>query len=55
MNYEILSGVKTLVDRYSAPNYVGLVYRKWVTQLQNPEQLMDRSGRLNPEMVPNFV
>ena len=32
-----------------------LEYRKWVTLLQTSEQLMERSGRISPQMVPDFV
>ena len=55
LNSEIGSAIKTLVDRSSAHSYVRLAYKKWVTQLQNYEQLVESSGRLIPKMVPNFV
>ena len=50
-----MSSVRTLVARYSAPNYNILAYRKWGTRLQKSEHFIDRSGRLNPKIVPNFV
>ena len=54
MTSKIVSSVRTLEAKSYAPNFVSLAYRKWGTQLQKSEQLTDRSGRLNPKIVPDF-
>ena len=46
---------RTLVSRSSDPSFVSLFYKKLGMQLQNSEQLIDRSGRLNPKIFPNFM
>ena len=39
----------------SAPSSVSLVYIKWGKWLQKSKQLMGRSRRIIPKIVPNFV
>ena len=41
--------------RFSAPNYVGLEFMKWLSRLRNCVQLAEISGRLRPNTVPFLV
>ena len=55
MNSEISSAARTLEAKSSAPSSVSFEYRKWGIRLQKSEKLNDKSGRINPKIVPNLV
>ena len=55
MTSDILSTIRNLVARSSAPNTVSLAYSNFGTRLQNSEQLIDISGRPNLKVVPFFL
>ena len=55
MTSDIASDVRTLVERSSAPSSVSFAYRKCGTRLQKSDKLIDRSGSIRSNMVPNLV